>query len=162
VSHSDSSKLLTIISPTVIWVRHGEKEENDPLYPNSPGWQIAAQLDPPKSVDTDEPIVEKSQPDSFSNPRFGELIETETTKHEANGVELYFMGLQSDFCIQATTKAALQRYENDPAVKKIIVVKDAHATYGSGGKSDLEVSESINVTLAGLGAELMSSNEVFS
>jgi nicotinamidase-related amidase len=105
--------------------------------------------------------VEKSQPDSFSNPRLGELVESEIAKHEANGVELYFMGLQSDICIQATTKAALQRYESNPVVKKIVVVKDAYGTYPAGGKSDQEISESINVTLASLGAELMSSDEVF-
>ena len=69
-----------------------------------------------------EPIVDKRSPDSFADtPLDGMLL--------ARGVRRVIVcGLQSEWCIQATCKGAVERrYE-------VMLVEDGHSTFDSRGR----------------------------
>jgi nicotinamidase-related amidase len=145
---------------SVIWVRH-DSDKEALFFPNTPSWEIAAELNPPRSVDTDEPIVSKTKRDAFTSPRFGELIDEEIKQYQGVGVELYFTGVQSERCVQTTCASALERYKDTPAIKKIAVVGDAHGTTPIGERSHREVEDAVNKELAAIGAEVVYSNDLF-
>jgi nicotinamidase-related amidase len=144
----------------VIWVRH-DSDKEALFFPNTPPWEIAAGLAPPTDVDGDEPIVAKTQRDAFTAPRFGQLLDAEIEKYKDEGLEFFFTGVQSEKCVQVTCASAMERYKNEPAVKRYAVVEDGHATYSIGEKSYRTVSEDVNSALAALGAEVVKSDNVF-
>ena len=146
----------------VIWIRHDSDQE--PLFfPNTPPWEIAAGLAPPTTADGDEPIVSKTKRNAFTSPRFGELLDAEIKQYGHEGIELYFTGVQSEKCVQLTLTTAIERYKNEPAIKKLAVVEDGHATYDipEQNLTYRQVANNVNKELAAIGAEVVSSESVF-
>jgi len=146
----------------IIWVRH-DSDTEELFFPNTPPWEIAAGLAPPTDADGDEPIVSKTKRDTFTSPRFGELIDAEIEQYKDEGVELYFTGVQSEKCVQLTLTTAIERYKDEPAIKKFAVVKDGHATYDipEQNLTYRQVADNVNKELAAIGAEVVSSDSVF-
>jgi len=131
----------------IIWVRHGEAN-GDEFAPNQPLWEIY--LSPSPS----EPIVDKSHSNSFHLTNLSSYIKSDDGMPRS--FEFYMTGLQSDACVEATTKGALENYPG----AKVTVVSGAHGTYGGGGKTAAEVSKGVDDELAKLGAKIIGVDEV--
>ncbi|KFY07249.1 hypothetical protein V492_07320 [Pseudogymnoascus sp. VKM F-4246] len=120
----------------VIWIRHGE--EDDPEFtPNTPSWEIVqTEL---FRIQDNEAIVDKTTPDGFYKTSLASHIETGT--FDPQTLQLVVMGVQSDFCVQATIRSAIARYPS----ARVSLVHGAHGTYGNEkrGKSAEEVSDQI-------------------
>jgi nicotinamidase-related amidase len=69
---------------------------------------------------------------------------------KAEGVEkIIVYGMQSDFCVRASSKGALA------AGFKVVVLKGAHSTYDEGGKTAEEIERSIEEELKDQGVEVV-------
>jgi nicotinamidase-related amidase len=121
----------------VAFIRH-DAEPGDALAPGAAGWPVWPAL----GQAAGEPTFGKSVGDAFSNPEFGAWVDATG----AGGVVL--AGAQSDFCVAATTAGALARG------LKVIVVADAHSTWGSGGESAQQIIDRKNREFAAAGAAL--------
>ncbi|KFY46161.1 hypothetical protein V494_00578 [Pseudogymnoascus sp. VKM F-4513 (FW-928)] len=120
----------------VIWIRHGE--EDDPEFtPNTPSWEIVQTES--FRIQDNEAIVDKTTPDGFYKTSLASHIETDT--FDPQTLQLVVMGVQSDFCVQATIRSAIARYPS----ARVSLVHGAHGTYDNEkrGKSAEEVSEQI-------------------
>jgi nicotinamidase-related amidase len=86
--------------------------EGDPDLPDTPGWELVF------SPAGEELVVRKDQPDTFAaNPDLAGVL-------RQRGVERVVMaGMQSEYCIQATARAARA------AGFDVVLAAGAHATY---------------------------------
>lgn len=91
----------------VIYVRHDEAPEFDgPIHP-----EIAPR--------TDEVIVSKMTPDSFFETNLGDVLKEKAT------MKLVIVGMQTEFCVDTTTRRAKSEgYQ-------VTLVSDAHSTFDS-------------------------------
>lgn len=62
---------------------------------------------------------------------------------------MYVVGIQSDYCVQKTSKGALE------AGFKVSVLQGAHSTYDEGDKTALEIERAVEATLNDLGAKIV-------
>lgn len=92
----------------VVHVRNNGSDD-DPDAPGSEGWELIHE------VRHGEPVVDKWVPDSFDGTGLDKLLPA--------GSPLIVVGMQSEFCVQATCLAALERGH------EVTLVRDAHATY---------------------------------
>lgn len=99
----------------IFYIRHESKEGGWLAY-GSEGWKIYDVVAPGRS----DKIVGKSTPDAFRNTTLRtELEETDVDK-------LIMIGLQTDFCVNATARRAVSLgYDTT-------VVSDAHSTFDRG------------------------------
>ncbi|KFY91663.1 hypothetical protein V500_04533 [Pseudogymnoascus sp. VKM F-4518 (FW-2643)] len=124
----------------VIWIRHGEDDDPD-FAPNTTPWEIVqTEL---FRIQENEVIVDKTTPDSFHKTSLASHIET--AGFDPQSLQLVIMGLQSDYCIQATARSAIARYPS----ARVSLVHGAHGTYNDekNGRSAEEVSEQIEKEL---------------
>ena len=85
--------------------------------------------------------VIKSEGDSFTVPQLVEFLEGKGVGRVVIG------GMQTDACINATTRGAVARgFE-------VVVVSDAHGTLDSGGRTAGEIVRDYNAAFAELGRE---------
>lgn len=117
----------------LVYVRHNE--ENGPLRLGSPPWEIAAEVAPRSG----EPVVEKQFASAFQETNLEEILKAR------DAGELTICGMQSDFCVNATARAAVERGY------PVTLVADAHATYATAEKSEREIIDSIESGLQELG-----------
>jgi nicotinamidase-related amidase len=96
----------------VIYVQHREDDPNDLLYPDNPGWAIHPAIAPHEG----EPIVHKTTPDSFHETNFKQIL-AERGIHK-----LIIVGMQTEYCVNATTRRAVDLGYD------VTLVKDAHTT----------------------------------
>ncbi|GAB2509531.1 isochorismatase family protein [Nocardiopsis aegyptia] len=91
----------------------------DPDRPHTPGWQPVFEAEP------GEPVFRKTEPNAFSVPGLAASL-------NGFGVRtLVVAGFQSEFCIDATSRAALDEGYD------VVLAAGAHATYpGSSGAHD--------------------------
>ena len=69
---------------------------------------------------------------------------------KSEGIEhIYVVGIQSDFCVQKTSKGALE------AGFKVTVMRGAHSTYDEGGKTAVEIEREVEDELASKGASIV-------
>ena len=106
----------------VVHVRHNGGS-GDPDFPGTAGWQLVHAPLP------GEPIVDKHQPSAFEGTNLAELLPVGA---------ITIVGMQSDYCIRATTLAALER--------GYTVTLGPHATYGDG------IAETVSAELRAAGA----------
>jgi nicotinamidase-related amidase len=100
------------------FIRHdGDPEEE--LAPGKPGWPVLAALGQAE----DEPTFSKSVGDAFSQPAFVEWVAGQ------GAGEVILLGAQTDQCVAATVKGALERG------LKVTVVSDAHSTWDYNGET---------------------------
>jgi nicotinamidase-related amidase len=121
----------------VAFVRH-DGPPDDPLAPGKPGWPVWPAL----GQTANEPTFSKSVGDAFSEPKLGEWVAA------LGADEVILLGAQTDFCVAATTKGALERG------LKVVVVSDAHGTWGSDGKTAAEIIAEHNRAFETAGARL--------
>ncbi|OZB98341.1 cysteine hydrolase family protein [Paenibacillus sp. XY044] len=111
----------------VVYIQHNE-EPGEQLEPNSFAWQIQSRIAPAEG----EIIVQKITPDGFHETDLQEKL-------ESLGVQrLIVSGIQTDMCVEATSKRAGQLGYD------VVVVEDAHTTYDQGSKTAREIIEEYN------------------
>lgn len=126
----------------VVYVQHNK--EDSPFASGSPSWQIHPAIAPLAG----EPVVHKTFCDSFYKTNLQEVL---------NGLgikKLIIVGMQSDFCVDTTTRRALSSgYES-------ILVKDAHSTFSTKILDAQKIVEHHNFVLGSNFAKLMTTQEV--
>jgi nicotinamidase-related amidase len=118
------------------FIRH-DGAAGDPLAPGKPGWAVWHAL----GQAADEPTFSKSVGDAFSNPALGEWV------GGAGGVIL--LGAQTDACVAATVKGALERG------LAVTVVADAHSTWDYNGETAPQIIARENAAFAAAGASVV-------
>ncbi|MDB5363739.1 MAG: hypothetical protein JWO51_5036 [Rhodospirillales bacterium] len=98
----------------VYFVRH-DGGPGDDFARGSAGWQIHAPIAPLPG----EPIVEKTHPSAFQDTDFDARLK------QAGIDRLVICGMQSEYCVDSTTRAAYG------LGYKAVVVSDAHTTFDS-------------------------------
>jgi nicotinamidase-related amidase len=116
----------------VFFIQH--EEEGGALAYRSEGWVLDAALE---ARDAD-PRIRKQKPDSFEGTGLRAALQPLGIDH------LVVCGLQSDCCIDATTRGALV------LGYAVTLVADAHSTVDSGGSKAAEISARHNAALAAL------------
>jgi nicotinamidase-related amidase len=111
----------------IFFVQHNEGP-GAPLETNTPGWEIHTFITP----ESGDIIIQKHTPDSFHETNLqDELVARGVTK-------LVLAGLQTDYCIDATSRRAHQLgYET-------IVAEDAHSTYDQGNVTAAQIINQYN------------------
>lgn len=107
----------------VVFIQHCHSSY-EPMKKGNEGWELHPSLD----VQNEDLFVEKEASDSFYRTDLDSLL-------QKNGVEtVYVAGLQTEYCVDTTCRAALSRGYN------VTLVSDAHTT----GDSHLEAAEVID------------------
>lgn len=123
----------------VVFVQHcegaGEPFEEDTVH-----GQLHAQLVPAPG----ERVLKKYASSSFERTELDALLKA------SNIASLVVCGLQSEFCVSNTTRAALQ------LGYAVQVAEDGHSTWPSSGRSAAEIAADANAQLAQAGATLAS------
>ena len=125
----------------VIFVQHNE-EEGEFLRAGET-WQILPALTPM----TGEPIIEKTESDAFFR------TDLQQTLKELGISRLIITGMQSEFCVDATTRSA-DKHGYEP-----ILVSDAHSTMDNNGQTSKSIVSRQNRNLGKDVAQLMSTEE---
>jgi nicotinamidase-related amidase len=115
----------------VVMIQH--EEENGSLEYGSEGWK----LDPELDTGPDDIYVRKTTPDSFHDTELQNILE----RHEIK--QLVICGLQSECCVDATTRRALA------LGYPVTLVSDAHTTMDTAALKAPQISAQINEGLAG-------------
>ncbi|MEZ4672442.1 MAG: cysteine hydrolase family protein [Anaerolineae bacterium] len=127
----------------VIYVKHAARDPQDSLHPDNAGHAIVAAIAPQPG----ELVVTKHNPDSFQDT----VLQQEL---EARGIKkLIIAGMQSEMCVDTTTRAAFSRGYD------VTLVSDAHSTFDNGILSAPDIIKHHNRTLRDF-ADTKSSDEV--
>lgn len=118
----------------VILIQH--EEADGPLQYGADGWQMDARL----QVSDADLRVRKTACDSFYQTNLQDLLLSRAVDH------LVVCGLQSEFCVDSTVRAALARGY------PVTLVADGHSTVDNGVLSAAQISAHHNTTLANLGS----------
>ena len=124
----------------VIYIQHSD--EGLPL--DSDNWQIHPEIAP---LATD-PVVHKHTADGFNETDLQEQLT------RLGITDLTIAGLQTDFCVNATTRRAISLGYN------VTLVEDAHSTYDTAELTAPDAIAQYNKDLAAEGAHLQSSEAV--
>ena len=125
----------------LVYVRHND----DYLKPNTPLWEIASEIGPKEG----EPIVDKTFRDSFRETNLEDVLTGLGAKH------LVLCGMQTEFCVDATTREAERRGY------RVTLVEDGHATYADGGLSEEQIRNHVNRVARGDVAAIVPSTDLF-
>jgi nicotinamidase-related amidase len=118
----------------VILIQHEEAEGS--LQFGTAGWQLDERL----LVHPDHQRVRKTATDSFYRTGLQSML-------QSHGIgRLVICGLQSEFCVDSTVRAALA------LGYPVTLVSDAHSTVDNGVLSAAQISAHHNATLANLGS----------
>jgi nicotinamidase-related amidase len=117
----------------VIFIRNNGGPE-DPDQPNTPGWQI----DPQLALLPSDIIVDKTRPDSFYETPLQSIL-TERNIHN-----LVISGLQTDYCVNATTRRAAE------LGYRVTLAADGHSTYSGRTQTAAEIITQYNTELGQL------------
>ncbi|HEX3791414.1 MAG TPA: isochorismatase family protein [Pseudonocardiaceae bacterium] len=123
---------------SVIHIRNNGLD-GEPDGPGSPGWELVHEVHP------GEQVVDKYEPNSFDATALSDLV----TPTES----VVLVGMQSDFCIRATSLAALARGN------RVTVVRGAHATYDDEVPA-AEISARVEKELEAAGAMVVEPTEL--
>jgi nicotinamidase-related amidase len=113
----------------VVFIQH--EDPGGPLAHGSEGWQLDADL----AAMPADIRVRKTTPDSFHNTELQDVL-------RARGItKLVVCGLQSEFCVDSTTRSALSRGY------PVTLVADGHSTMDNGVLTAQQISAHHNQTL---------------
>jgi nicotinamidase-related amidase len=114
----------------VVYIQHHDRKDPK-MAPGQPGFAIRAAIAPHPG----ETVVVKRICDSFAQTNLEQIL-------RESGVErLVTCGIQSDFCVDAATRGAMNRgFE-------VILASDAHTTWDNGILTAAQISAHINATL---------------
>jgi nicotinamidase-related amidase len=116
----------------VIVIQH--ESQGDPLEYGTEGWNLAVGLD----VQPTDIYVRKQATDSFHNTDLQDIL-------QAHGVKkLAICGLQSEFCVDTTTRRALA------LGYPVTLISDAHSTMNNSVLSAAQITAHHNETLANI------------
>jgi len=116
----------------VVFIQHEDKD--GPLVHDSAGWQLAEGL----VTDLGDTFVRKTTPDSFYQTHLEKLLPREDFER------LIICGLQTDYCVNATVRQALNLgYDVELAA-------DAHSTIDNGNSTAEDIIAEYNKDLAHL------------
>lgn len=132
VINSLSARARQAADTIVVLVQH--EEEGSSLQRGSPGWQLAQQL----HVNKEDILVFKDTPDSFHNTRLLEVLQ----QHKVD--RLIVCGMQSDCCVDSTTRMALSLGYD------VQLVEDGHSTEDNGVLTAAQIIAHHNVTLSAI------------
>ena len=131
--NSVSVKARKAGAPVVI-IQH--EEDEGPLHFGSDGWKIYQRL----ALQPEDIRVRKTGSDSFHRTELHSIL-------QARGVSnLIVCGLQSEFCVDSTVRAALA------LGYPVTLVADGHTTLDNSVLSAAQISAHHNATLANLGS----------
>jgi nicotinamidase-related amidase len=125
------------------YVQH-DGGQGDDFEHGTAGWQIHASIAPKPG----EPIIEKRHPSAFQDTGFDDLL-------KAAGIDrLVICGMQSEYCVDSTTRAAYS------LGYKVALVSDAHTTFDSPVLTGAQIKAHHNRTLGGGFARCVPAAEV--
>lgn len=104
----------------------------DPDAPGSPGWA----LHPALGAGADDVVLDKTTPDTFASTALADTLQARGVSH------VVVSGLQSDFCVRATTQGAIERGY------AVTLVSDGHGTFDGGGLTAGQISAAVNAEFA--------------
>jgi len=126
----------------VIYVQHNAHDPQDSLHPDNPGHVIH----PPVAPHQGELVVQKTTADSFHDTTLRQEL-------EARGIhKLIIAGMQTDECVNATSRRAVQLGYD------VTLVSDAHTT--GDGKTTQQIIDDHNRDLEKVGAHLVTTDKV--
>lgn len=117
---------------TVVHIRNNGGDD-DPDAPGAPGWALI------HDVRDGEHIVDKTKQDSFAGTDLAAVLPA--------GAPLVAIGMQSNYCVRATSLAAIGRGH------AVTVVSGAHATYDE-DKPAAEISRDVEDELRAAGVTI--------
>ncbi len=126
-----SRKAREVGAPVVV-IQH--ESAGGPLEYETDGWKLAVGLD----TQPTDIYVRKRATDSFHNTDLLPIL------HAAGATELAICGLQSEFCVDTTTRRALA------LGYPVKLISDAHSTMSNGVLSAAQISAHHNETLANI------------
>ena len=142
----DADKLVENARATIAWARRSGRPvafvrhdgaADDPLAPGKPGWAVWPALGQAE----DEPTFSKSVGDAFSNPALADWV--------GGAREVILLGAQTDACVAATVKGALERK------LAVTVVADAHGTWDYKGETAAQIIARENHAFEAAGAQVV-------
>jgi nicotinamidase-related amidase len=114
----------------VIYIQHHDRKDPE-MAPGRPGFAIRAAIAP----EPDETVVVKRICDSFAETNLEQIL------RDAGVLRLVTCGIQSEFCVDAATRGAMNRgFE-------VVLASDAHTTWANGVLTAEQISAHINATL---------------
>ena len=123
----------------IAFVRH-DGPPGHVLAPGAPGWGLRASLD----RQDDEPIFSKTVGNAFTDPTFRDWIDGSAVS------KIILLGAQTDQCVALTHAGALEHGLS------VIVVADAHSTWGSNGHSVESIIKQYNQVFEAAGSTVVS------
>jgi len=127
----------------VFFVQH-DGGPGDDFENGSPGWHYHAPVAPLPG----EPVIEKRYPSAFHGTDFDAQLKA------ARVHRLVVCGMQSEFCVDSTVRAAFGLgYE-------VVLVSDAHTTFDNGVISAAQIRAHHNRTLGGDFSQVVPAAEV--
>ncbi len=127
----------------VVYVRHdGSPAE---LIPGTPGWEIAEEIAPRDGDAT----VDKRFADAFRDTNLASVLAA------AGADALAIGGMQTDVCVAATMRAAVERGF------RVMLVEDGHATSASHGTTEREKHDALHAQARSLGAGVVTAAALF-
>ncbi len=106
----------------VFYIQHCHKSFSA-LQKGNPGWEIDSRL----TRRDDDQLVEKEASDAFYNTQLASLLAAANVSH------VYITGMQTEYCVDTTCRAALNYVEH------VTLISDAHTT----AKGTLSAAETI-------------------
>ncbi len=126
------AKKARAVKAPVLWVHHEEAE--GALQHGTDGWQLAQGLEThPRDI-----LVRKTTPDAFLRTGLERLLKT----HEVDA--LVVCGLQTEYCVDTTTRRALA------LGLPVVLVADGHSTPGNVHLSAAQIIAHHNQTLSSI------------
>ncbi|KAA2253921.1 isochorismatase family protein [Solihabitans fulvus] len=122
----------------IVHVRNNGSEV-DPDAPGTPGWQLVHE------VRDGEHLVDKHKQDAFAGTPLAELVPA--------SADVVVAGMQSEYCIRATSLAALGRGH------RVTLVRDGHATYADGEPAEA-ISGRVEDELRAAGVSVLDSADI--
>jgi nicotinamidase-related amidase len=118
----------------VFLIQH--EEDDGPLQHGTEGWQLDERL----MIEPGDVQVRKTATDSFHRTELQSLLQAHAVD------ELVVCGLQSEFCVDSTVRAALA------LGYPVLLVADAHSTLDNGVLAAAQITAHHNATLANVGS----------
>ena len=115
---------------TVVVHVQNNGESDEPDAPGTPGWDLVF------TPNETELVIQKTQGDAFYDSGLAAWLRA----HQVD--EVVIAGMQSEFCIRDTARGALANGFG------VILVSDAHATYGASPRDASQIARSVEEELA--------------
>lgn len=122
----------------IVYVLHdGSPTE---LVPGTPGWRVAEAIAPHAG----DAVVEKRNADAFVETTLSETLA------DLGAERLIVTGMQTDVCVRATVRGAVERGY------RVTLVADAHATAPWGDGNEAQIRDTVHAESGALGAWIVS------